>query len=122
MARLVLTPVQMPAKYPTLPITANSLDVVFTPAGADFADGAGFLLTGKEILIVLGGAAGGTVTISSTIDPYRRTADIAAYAVGVNLYSIFPQFQKAGWVQPDGQLYFAASAATVEFLVLRLTE
>ena len=122
MARLVLTPVQMPAKYPTLQPAANSLDVAFTAAGADWADGAGFLLTGKEILIVFGAAAGGTVTISSTIDPYRRTADITAYAVGIGLYAIFPQFQKAGWVQADGQLYLAASAATVEFLVLRLTE
>lgn len=123
MSRLALTPVSLPAKYPALPITPNALDAAFTAAGADFADGASFPMTEKEILIVHNANAGAqTVTITSTIDPYKRTGDITAYSIGIGEYAVFPQFQKAGWVQSDGNLYLAASAADVEFLVLRLVD
>ena len=123
MARLALTPVQMPAHYPALQPAANSLDVAFTPAGADFADGAGFPLTGKEIVIVHNAnAAAKTVTVTSVIDAFKRTGDITTYSIGIGEYAVLPQFQLAGWQQADGKLYLAASAADVEFLVLRLTD
>jgi hypothetical protein len=115
---------QLPAKYPVLPITALALDFVFTAAGANYADGAEFTLTGKEIVIVGGGAAGGTVTVTSVADAYNRTGNITAYAVGTNLFSVLPQFQTAGWIGGGtaGKLHMAASAATVTFAVLRLTD
>lgn len=113
---------QLPAKYPVTPITALSLDFVFTPAGADFADGAEFTLTGKEIVIVGGGAGGGTVTVTSYADDYNRLGNITAYAVGAGLFSVLPQFQQKGWRNPSGKLHMAASIATVTFAVLRLTD
>jgi hypothetical protein len=123
MARLALTPKSLPLKYPVLPITANALDFAFTPAGADFADGASFPMTEKEILIVHNANAGvQTVTITSVIDPYSRTGNITSYSLGIGEYAVFPQFQKAGWVQSDGTLWFAASATDVEFAVLRLVD
>lgn len=124
MAVLVLTPVQMPAKYPTLQPAANSLDVAFTPAGADFADGAEFTLTGREILLVHNAnAAAKTVTVTSVADPVtKRTGDITAYSVGIGEYAVFPQFQMLGWANSSGKIHIAASAADVEFLVLRLTD
>jgi hypothetical protein len=123
MARLALSPVTMPLKYPALQPAVNSLDVAFTPAGADFADGASFPLTGKEILIVHNdNVAAKTVTITSVADSYNRTGDITAYSLGIGEYAVFPQFQLAGWQQSDGKLYLAAEAADVEFLVLRLRD
>jgi hypothetical protein len=123
MARLALTVQSLPAKYPTLQPSANAWDVVFTAAGADYADGAKFTLTGKEIVIVGGGASGGTVTVTSVADPEtKRTGDVTAYAVGTNEFAVLPQFQLKGWQQTDGCLYLAANAATVTFCVLRLTD
>jgi hypothetical protein len=123
MARLALTPVSLPAKYPVLQPAANAWDAAFTAAGADFADGAGFTLTGKEIVIVRNGnAAPQTVTVSSVKDPFNRTGDVTAYSIGIGEYCVLPQFQPVGWAQADGKLYLAASAADVEFLVLRLTD
>ncbi len=123
MARLALTPKSLPAKYPALPIAANALDFTWTEAGADFADGFSFPLTGKEILLVRNDNAGAqTVTISSVADEYGRTGDITTYSVGIGEYAVFPQFQLAGWKQSDGKLYGAASAADVSLAVLRLTD
>jgi hypothetical protein len=119
---LDLTLKQMPAKYPVLPLTALALDFVFTAAGASFADGAEVTLTGKEIIIVGGGAAGGTVTVTSVKDEYNRTGDITAYAVGVNLFSVLPQFPPSGWKGSNGKLKMTASVATITFAVIRLTD
>lgn len=122
MARLALTPVSLPAKYPVLQPAANAWDVTWTAAGASFAEGAGFPLTGKEIVLIKGGAGPQTVTVSSVVDHYNRTGDVTAYAVGAGEFVVLPQFQPAGWQQSDGQLYLAANAADVSFLVLRLVD
>lgn len=123
MARLVLTPKTLHPKYPPTPLVANSADFTWTQAGASFADGAGFPLTGKEILLVHNANAGvQTVTISSTVDLYQRTGNITTYSIGIGEYVAFPMFPKEGWAQPDGQLYFAASATDVEFAILRIPD
>jgi len=117
-------PVQtISAKYPSLPIAANGLDFTWTAAGAAFADGAQFPLTGKEILLVRNdNAVAQTVTINSVADPYNRTGNITAYSIGAGEYAVFPQFQQTGWMQSSGKLSFAASAADVYFAVLRLPD
>ncbi len=123
MARLSITVQAMPAKYPTLQPTADSLDITWTAAGADFADGFKFPLTGKEILLVRNGnVAAKTVTISSVVDAYNRTGDITTYSIGASEYARFPQFQKDGWMQSDGYLYGACSAADMYIAVLRLSD
>jgi len=122
MAVLALTPYQMPLKYPVLQPAANSLDVVFTAAGASFVDGAEFTLTGRDIIIIGGGAAGGTITISSVADGNNRTGDITAYAVGVNEFALLPRFQLPGWAQTTGKLHMVASVATITFLVIHLDD
>lgn len=123
MTRLALTPTQMVAKYPSLQPAANALDFAWTAAGADYADGASFTLTGKEILLVYNpDSSTHTVTISSVADPMQRTGNITSYVVGIGEYAVFPQFQREGWVQSDGKLYFAADNALVKFAVLRLAD
>ncbi len=124
MSRLSVTPQQMLGAYPSLPISADGADFVFTAAGASFADGASFAITGKELLLVHNGAGTAqTVTISSVADEKGRTGDISAYSVGAGEYAAFGPFKKPGWAQAaDGnKLYFAASNTAVEFAVLRWT-
>jgi len=122
MARLAITVQNILPGYPTtLPLTANSADFVWTTAGAAFADGASFPLTGKEILLIRNDNAGAqTVTITSVADKYGRSGDITAYSVGISEYAIMPIFPTAGWEQTTGLLHFAASAADVFFAVLRM--
>jgi hypothetical protein len=121
MARLAVPVQDVTPGYPsTLPITAGSADVVFTNAGASFADGAGFPLSGREVLIVKNGNVGvQTVTISSVKDDKFRTGDITAYSMAAGDIVIF-RLPVDGWRQADGQLYFAATATDVAFGVVRL--
>lgn len=119
MARLAVPIIEVVAGYPVTPVAANALDFVFTNAGASFADGAGFPLTGREVLVCRGGAAPQTVTISSVIDEQNRKGDITTYSLGTGEFMAI-QVPIPGWRQPDGQLYFAASATDVGFAVLRL--
>lgn len=123
MARLALTPKDLPARFPSLPITANALDFTFTAAGASFADGAGFILSEKEILLAYNpDSSARTITISSVADPFNRIGDITTYSLGTGEYCVFPQFKRDGWAQTNGQLYVAASNALVQFAVLRLVD
>jgi len=108
--------------YPTLPVSANGLDITFTPAGAQFADGAGFQPSGKEILVIWNKNAGAQpVTLTSVADPVtKRTGDIAAYSIGINEIMYFGPVFPTGWIQTDGNIYFAAGVTDVNFAVLRL--
>lgn len=121
MARLPLTPQSPPGSYPATPLAANAADFEWTPAGGDFGDGAGFALTGRELLLVRNDNVGAqTVTISSVPDEKRRKGDITTYSIDPGEYAVFGPFLVDGWVQSDGQLYIAASATDVAFAVLRL--
>ena len=121
MARLAVPVQDITPAYPaTLPIAVGSAAIVFTNAGASFAEGAGFPLTGREVLIVKNGnAAAQTVTISSVKDDKFRTGDITAYSLAIGAIAIF-RLPVDGWRQADGQLYFAATATDVAFGVVRL--
>lgn len=120
MPRLALVPIDTVAGYPATPLAPNALDINFINAGAAFADGAGFPHTGREVLLIRNLNAGAqTVTISSVNDAQNRKGDITAFSFSTGeIGAIF--LPKAGWSQPDGQLYFAASATDVAFAVLRL--
>jgi hypothetical protein len=121
MARLVLTPQTLLGSYPTLQPAANAADVTFTSAGASFADGAGFLVTGGEILLVKNGEnSAQTITITSVVDERKRSGNITSYSIGAGEIAAFGPFQPEGWMQSDGQIYIAASADDVSFAVLRL--
>lgn len=121
MARLVLTPQNAPGSYPTLPLTANSADFVFTAAGASFADGFGFPLTGRELLLVRNPTGGAlTITINSlAASRTKRTGDITAYSVGNLELAVFGPFSKDGWKQADGSVFGVCSASTLELAVIK---
>lgn len=121
MARLLLTVQEILPKYPGLPLVANSADFTWTAAGADFADGFMFPMTGREILLVRNdNVAAQTVTIDSSLDPFGREGDITAYSVGIGEYAVFPNFPRQGWATATGYLYGAAAATDVMLAVLRL--
>lgn len=121
MARLALTVQEPPSAYPVLPLAADDADVTFTAAGAEFADGASFPMTGRELLLVRNANAGAqTVTIDSVADSRRRTGDITAYSLAAGEIAAFWINRTEGWRQSDGTLHFEASAADVEFAVIRL--
>ena len=121
MARLVLTPQDVISSYPITPLTANSADFTWTASGVDFADGAGFPMTGQEILLVRNDNIGAqTITIEGPVDKYNREGDITTYSIGAGEFAVFPSFPKEGWVQADGQLYFEVTAADLYFAVIRL--
>jgi hypothetical protein len=123
MARATLTPQAVAASgYPTLPLTANAADIVFTAAGAGFADGHQFAHTGREIILVQNANVGAqTVTVSSVADPnMKRTGDITTYSVGASEFACFGPFPVDGWRQTDGNMYLAATATDVKFAILRL--
>ena len=120
MARLALVPIDVVSGYPATPLAVNALDIVFTNAGAQFVDGAGFPHTGREVLLIRNLNVGAqTVTINSVNDDKNRKGDITAFSFAtLEIGAIC--LPKTGWSQPDGQLYFAASATDVAFAVLRL--
>lgn len=120
MARLALVPIDVVSGYPATPLALNALDVNFTNAGASFADGASFPHTGREVLLIRNLNVGAqTVTISSVNDAQNRKGDITAFSFATGEIGAIC-LPVAGWRQPDGQLYFAASATDVAFAVLRL--
>jgi hypothetical protein len=120
MARLAVSPKTLPARYPSLPITANALDFTWVAAGASFADGAGFTLQEGDILLAYNpDISAHTITITSVADALNRTGDITSYSLGAGEYCVFPQFKKEGWAQTTGLLHFATDNALVQFAVLR---
>lgn len=121
MARLNLTPKIAPGSFPALPLAALAADIGFVPAGASFADGAGFAMTGNDLLLVWNkNAAAQTVTISSVADEYNRKGDIQTYQVAAGTIAVFGPFKQRGWMQPDGKLYIAASVTDVNLAVITL--
>jgi hypothetical protein len=105
------------------PLTALSQALVFT--AADVANGNSFVSTGRELILVMNtGAAPGTVTVSSVVDPSARTGDITSYSLPIG--NVTPQFADfgplplAGWAQPAGVVNLQGSAATVWFCIVRL--
>ena len=123
MAELSLTPQAMIAKYPTLPVTPNAADFTWTTAGADFADGAAFTMTGNQVLLVRNDNVGAqTITIQTVADDFNRTGNITAYSIGAAEFAAFPALKLPGWRQSDGKYRFAASATDVFFAVLTLPE
>jgi hypothetical protein len=78
--------------------------------------------TGNEILLVWNTHAAdpGSVTISGATDAFGRTATIAAYNLDAGKIAFFGPFRSDAFRQTDGKLWFAGSADTVKFAVIRL--
>lgn len=114
MPRISHTVQDAPGKWPT----AGGL---VTFLAADPANDEQFTLTGRELLLADNvGAGAHTITINSVIDPYNRTRNITAESIAAGTLRMFGPFDLVGWQQTDGNLYFEADDAEVEFAVIRL--
>lgn len=121
MAELSLTPQTLVGKYPATPLSANDADITFTASGADYADGAAFPHTGKEIILVRNDNVGAqTITISSVVDEKKRSGDITTYSIGAGEYAAFGPFPVDGWRQADGDMNIEFSEADLYVAILRL--
>lgn len=105
-------------KYPTLPVTANSLDgTVITPTDTS---GIEFNATGREIVVVQNTAgAPGTFTVVSTADPQNRTGDMGPYTVAAGGFA-FVTPPTLGFMGGTGKVTITVSAATMKFIIFRV--
>lgn len=119
MARQTLTKGTPVGPYPTLPVTADSLDIAFT--AADATNKEQFAPSGDDLIIAWNsGASPYTITITSVADPVtKRTGDITTYSLAAGDHAAF-RIKKQGWMQSDGMVYIEASNAAVKWSVLQL--
>lgn len=118
MARTSITKSTLQGPYPTLPVTANLLDVTFE--AADVANKNQFAGAGDDILLAWNtGVSAYTVTFTSVADDKKRTGDVTTYSIGAGEIAAF-RFKDAGWKQSDGKIYAEAENAAVKFAVVAL--
>lgn len=118
MARTDINPNTKPTAYPALPVTADSLDVVWV--AADTVNQNQFSPSGDDLILVKNDDAGAQpVTLTSAPDAQGRTGDIAAYSIGAGEVAVF-RVKTAGWMQSDGKVYLEAASANVFFAVIPL--
>jgi hypothetical protein len=120
-------PVQGP--YPSLPVTAASLDLNFSAVDAvngnyfvadqiAFNNGAQGTIGGDVLLV--SNPTGGPLTISFTSQPLNgRSGDITAYSVGAGVTSAFKFSQLAGWADNSSFVYFLAQAGLLVAILKR---
>lgn len=105
--------------YPSLPVSANALDVTMT--AADISNNNQILLDGPMIVIAQNtDTVDRTITLTSSADPQNRTGDISAYNLSADEVAAFKIDQVAGWKQSDGYLYLQANNAAVKLGAIRL--
>lgn len=121
MARTTLNKTTLNSAYPALPIVALSADVnLQASTGSSGSNGNQFAWGDAARLLVIAqnsGASGRTVTITSKVDPYNRTGDIATYAIAAGVVSAWI-IERTGFYQTDGMLYLEANHAEVKFAAI----
>lgn len=119
MPRTAVTASAVKGPYPTLPIAANGADLTLAAADTvNFNQVA--MATSRGLLLAWNSdVAAHTVTLTSLVDPFNRTGDVSAYSVDPGDIMGFI-FERAGWVQTDGNLYFQANHAGVKFAYIPL--
>ena len=117
--RAVVTPVAYGVQR-LVPPTPGARTLAWTPAEVTWFNSA--VCTGNEILLVWNTHAGdaGTVTVTGATDAFGRTASIASYSLAAGEMAFFGPLRSDAFRQTDGKLWFAGSAATVKFAVIRL--
>jgi len=106
--------------YPTLPVSATTLDLAWT--AADVSNFNSFLLQGPAIILVRNVHASSpfTFTLTSSADARGRTGDITTYSLAAGKVAAFNLNSTAGWLQTDGSFYLAGSDVSIQFCIIRL--
>lgn len=120
MPRTVINTETPLASYPVFPIAADSADITLVAADVVNKNRAAYG-TATRLLVLARNTDGGaqTVTFTSVADGLNRTGDITAYSIGAGEFAAFV-FERNGWRQADGNLYFEASNVAVTFAVIPL--
>jgi hypothetical protein len=119
MARATLNKTTLLGSYPTLPLSANSADIVMTAVtGSSGSSGNQIAWSDAARLLVVVWNTDGvnpyTVTFTSVADPRNnRTGDISAYTLQAGDHAFF-LFERAGWYQSDAMLYCEGNNAAVK--------
>jgi hypothetical protein len=118
MARQTITKQTPKGPYPTLPVTANLLDVTFTVAIV--ADKEQFVPGNDTLVLVKNSAvAAKWVTFTSKADDKGRTGDITQYSIGAGETAML-RLKKPGWMQSDGKIYMEAESTDISYAVIQL--
>lgn len=120
MPRVTLTPIAPLGPYPSLPVSANALDVTFTACNT--SDKNQFSLNGPKLLLVQNSDAANpyTFTLTSKVDSRNRTGDVTTYSLAAGEIAAFKFDNGEGWMQTDGYVYLEGSNAAIKFAVINL--
>ena len=120
MAATIITVQQLLSPFPTLPLTANSADIVFTALTP--TDGDTFVCTGREIILIYNGSGTNTLAITANPDSQGRTVDMTAYSLAATSYAVFGQglTNAPGWKSSAGLIKLTPSSANTLCAVVRL--
>lgn len=116
MAETEITVTEIAQPYLAESTTPQLTTVAFT--ASDNVNGNVIKMGGRDIILLATGT--GTITITSSNDPYGRTADITAFSVTGLI--VARRFTPTGWERStgSGELIITTSAATVTILAIRL--
>jgi len=119
-ARTTLTPLSPLGPYPTLPVSANALDITWT--AADPTNFNQFTFNGSFLILARNSHATNayTVTLTSVADSKKRTGDITTYSLEAGDTMMFLVNNIEGWKQSDNFFYLTGSNASVLFAIIRL--
>ena len=118
MARTVCNKTTLLGAFPTLPITADTADVVLSAADVGNMNYA--VHGGRDILFAFN-SGGSPYTVTITSAPLNgRSGDITTYSIGAGEIAAFGPFTEQGWKQADGSLYFQASNVAVKFFIITI--
>lgn len=111
MARTAMAAQTPKGPYPGT-VAANSLDIAWAAADATNFNTTPFVGSRMILSARNSGAGARTITFTSIGDAKGRTGDITAFSIGAGEYVDFI-FEREGWQQADGALYWAAEHAEV---------
>ncbi len=113
MPATLITKLVWAGPYPT---TLQTL----TETAFDVTNGNTFRPSGNDLLIILGGAAGGTYTLTTPANRRGRTGTITTNAIAAGAMEILGPFKQLdGWQHADG-IHVTASVNTIKVAVIKL--
>lgn len=126
MARTTRSKTTLLGSYPTLPVAADSADLVLTAVTGSSGSNGDQIDFGdfRALLVAVQNSHASnayTVTFTSKADSkYNRTGDISGYSLAAGEIGVF-YFERAGWRQSDGMLYLEGNNAAIKVGAVGLT-
>lgn len=120
MARATLNKTTLLGSYPSLPLAANSADLVETAVTGSSGSSGNQIAWGdfgKLVVIVHNTHAANPYTVTFTsianANTLNRSGDISAYTLQATEIAVFV-FERNGWYQSDAMLYLEGENAAIK--------